>query len=96
MFAQRWGEFLISRLAPIQWTSESFAHLVIPDAYRRIVKALVTVHSGRLKDQLMIDVVAGKGNGLVMCFHGSPGTGKVSQEAGRTMRLLLLLSSRGR
>lgn len=74
--AKRWGEFLISRLAPIQWTSESFSHLVIPDAYRRIVKALVTVHSGRLKDQLMIDVVAGKGNGLVMCFHGSPGTGK--------------------
>lgn len=81
--AQRWGEFLISRLAPMQWTSESFSHLVIPDAYRRIVKALVTVHSGRLKDQLMIDVVAGKGNGLVMCFHGSPGTGKVSQEAAR-------------
>ncbi|GAA5865071.1 hypothetical protein JCM3774_002122 [Rhodotorula dairenensis] len=74
--AKRWGEFLVSRLAPIEWTSESFSHLVIPDAYRRIVKALVTVHSGRLKEQLMIDVVAGKGNGLVMAFHGPPGTGK--------------------
>lgn len=25
----------------------------------------------------MVDVVEGKGNGLVMAFHGAPGTGKV-------------------
>ncbi|POY74201.1 hypothetical protein BMF94_2775 [Rhodotorula taiwanensis] len=74
--AKRWGELLVSRLSPIRWGTESFAHLVIPDSYRRIVKALVTVHAGELKNKLMIDVVAGKGNGLVMAFHGPPGTGK--------------------
>lgn len=74
---QRWGEFLVSRLSPIGWSNESFSHLVIPDSYRRIVKALVTVQAGALKDRLMIDVVEGKGNGLVMAFHGPPGTGKV-------------------
>jgi hypothetical protein len=75
---QRWGEFLISRLSPIEWRNESFSHLVIPNSYRRIVKALVTVHAGNLKDQLMTDVVDGKGTGLVMALHGSPGTGKAS------------------
>ncbi|GAA6018976.1 hypothetical protein JCM10207_009219 [Rhodosporidiobolus poonsookiae] len=74
--AKRWGEFLISRLAPMTWCTESFSHLVIPNSYRRILKALVTVHATDLKQQLMTDVVEGKGNGLVMALHGSPGTGK--------------------
>ncbi|GAA6037982.1 hypothetical protein JCM8097_009524 [Rhodosporidiobolus ruineniae] len=74
--AKRWGEFLISRLSPLTWRNESFAHLVIPDSYRRILKALVAVHAGELKSQLMTDVVKGKGNGLVIALHGTPGTGK--------------------
>ncbi|GJN88255.1 hypothetical protein Rhopal_001220-T1 [Rhodotorula paludigena] len=73
----RWGEFLVSRLSPVIWRSESFEHLVLPAAYRRIVKALVSVHAGQLKGQLVTDVVAGKGNGLVMALHGAPGTGKL-------------------
>lgn len=36
----------------------------------------MTVHAGELKSQLMTDVVEGKGNGLIMALHGSPGTGK--------------------
>ncbi|GAA5875179.1 hypothetical protein JCM8547_005544 [Rhodosporidiobolus lusitaniae] len=75
--AKRWGEFLVSRLSPISWRDESFSHLVIPSSYRRILKALVTVHANpKLKSQLMRDVVDGKGNGLVMILHGAPGTGK--------------------
>lgn len=57
-----------------------FDHLVISDSYRRIVRSLVTVHSSSLKDQIMTDVVEGKGNGLIMCMHGKPGTGKVRSE----------------
>ncbi|SCZ87304.1 BZ3500_MvSof-1268-A1-R1_Chr2-2g04770 [Microbotryum saponariae] len=72
----RWGEFLISRLTPVQWGDASFSHLVIPESYRRIIRALVTVHASNLKDQLMQDVVEGKGTGLIMAFHGTPGTGK--------------------
>lgn len=68
---------MVSRLSPVIWRSESFEHLVLPASYRRIVKALVSVHAGHLKGQLVTDVVAGKGNGLVMALHGAPGTGKV-------------------
>ncbi|KAJ8293316.1 hypothetical protein OF846_003341 [Rhodotorula toruloides] len=73
----RFGKFLISRLSPVVWRDESFSHLVIPASYRQIVKALVTVHAGELKEKLMVNAVEGKGNGLVMAFHGAPGTGKV-------------------
>jgi hypothetical protein len=69
---------LVSRLSEISWGQASFNHLVIPNSYRRIIQALVTVHAGQLKEQLMQDVVQGKGNGLIMALHGTPGTGKVS------------------
>ncbi|KPV74782.1 uncharacterized protein RHOBADRAFT_53721 [Rhodotorula graminis WP1] len=74
--AKRWGEFLVDRLTPIVWREHSFEHLVIPSSYRRVVKALVSVHSGELKGRLVTDVIADKGNGLVMALHGAPGTGK--------------------
>lgn len=76
--SQRWGEFLISRLSPIEFGTASFEHLVIPDSYRRIIQALVTVHASELKDGLIQDVIKGKGTGLIMALHGTPGTGKVS------------------
>ncbi|KAM0789602.1 hypothetical protein ACM66B_000409 [Microbotryomycetes sp. NB124-2] len=75
--AKRWGEFLVDRLSPISWTDNAFEHLVIPSSYRRIIRSLVTVHAANdLKSQLMTDVVEGKGNGLIMALHGTPGTGK--------------------
>ncbi|KAK4054336.1 hypothetical protein OIO90_003569 [Microbotryomycetes sp. JL221] len=75
--AKRWGEFLVDRLSQITWADHSFEHLVIPSSYRRIIRSLVTVHAASdLKDKLMTDVVEGKGNGLIMALHGTPGTGK--------------------
>lgn len=91
LILQRWGEFLISRLSPVEWRHESFSHLVIPNSYRRIMKALVTVHASDLKDQLMKDVVEGKGTGLVMALHGSPGTGKASYLAATDISVGFLL-----
>ncbi|KAK4054118.1 hypothetical protein OIV83_001143 [Microbotryomycetes sp. JL201] len=75
--AKRWGEFLVDQLSTISWTDNAFEHLVIPSSYRRIIRSLVTVHAASdLKGRLMTDVVEGKGNGLIMALHGTPGTGK--------------------
>jgi DNA polymerase III delta prime subunit len=42
-----------------------------------MVRASITGNShGVVKGNQTNDIVAGKGNGLIMLFHGSPGTGK--------------------
>lgn len=74
---KRWGHFLIDRLAPVEWNSSAFDHLVIPPEYRSVVQCLVDVHTGVLGDSLVADIVKGKGEGVMMAFHGRPGTGKV-------------------
>ncbi|KAJ9091271.1 hypothetical protein QFC19_009181 [Naganishia cerealis] len=73
---KRWGELLIDRLTSVQWNPVAFDRLVIPKDYRRIIEALVDVHSGILKGGLIEDVVKGKGDGLIIALHGTPGTGK--------------------
>jgi hypothetical protein len=77
---QRWGEVVVDRLSPVRWNPLAFDRLVIPQDYRRIVEALVDVHSGKLKGDLIQDVVKGKGDGLIIALHGTPGTGKVCRK----------------
>lgn len=74
---KRWGEFLIDNLHPYEWQDKSFEHLVIPDAHRRVLSSLVKIHASPLRKSLLTDVIQGKGEGLVIALHGSPGTGKV-------------------
>ena len=56
---------------------------MLPPKTKELVKALVTVRASMagnsyevVKGNQTNDIVAGKGNGLIMLFHGSPGTGK--------------------
>jgi hypothetical protein len=86
---------LVDRLAPVQWNPSAFGTLVIPDDYRKIIKALVDVHSGQLKGGLIEDVVKGKGDGLIIALHGRPGTGKVCED-GSLATLCPSLTSCGR
>lgn len=62
-----------------------FDDLVIPDEYKRIVKALVKSHAlgsrrveNKDRDKQQIDLIRGKGKGLIILLHGVPGVGKTS------------------
>ena len=55
------------------WNKESFNRLVLKSQKKELIKALITVH---LATSPNADVVEGKGNGLIILLHGSPGTGK--------------------
>jgi SpoVK/Ycf46/Vps4 family AAA+-type ATPase len=57
----------------VPWNKEAFNRLVLKSQKKELIKALVTVHLSATHNA---DVVEGKGNGLIILLHGSPGTGK--------------------
>ncbi|KAK3349555.1 hypothetical protein B0T25DRAFT_504750 [Lasiosphaeria hispida] len=65
--------------------------LVIPDSYRQLLVSLVDNHTSGTENQIggrsrstrespafQIDLVRGKGRGLIILLHGPPGSGKTS------------------
>lgn len=57
----------------IQWNPHAYSQLVLPEAQKDMVQALVSSHSSKGRNS---DFIEGKGNGLVILLHGPPGTGK--------------------
>ena len=57
-----------------------FDDLVIPDDYKKTVKALVKCHAIDSNDPNghQVDLIRGKGKGLIILLHGVPGVGKTS------------------
>ncbi|MCJ1382834.1 hypothetical protein MMC17_005947 [Xylographa soralifera] len=70
-----------------------FEDLVIPEEYKRVVKALVLNHSAPKRSRRLaklqpeaqspetnyeVDLIKGKGKGLIILLHGVPGVGKTS------------------
>jgi hypothetical protein len=79
---KEWIDLPVSDITPIDWKTELFENLVLPEETKRLVRAMVTVRASSIKTKRKkqlrtdFDVIPGKGNGLIMLFHGSPGTGK--------------------
>jgi hypothetical protein len=88
--SRRWLFLCVDDIKDITRTDEErergFNDLVIPLNYRQMLLALVENHArGPAKVQGMessalghMDLVAGKGNGLIILLHGPPGAGKTS------------------
>lgn len=67
--------------------SDSFERLVLPGKHKNVVRALVNTHARQVEGGSTIisggqspdlDLVKGKGQGLVILLHGAPGVGKTS------------------
>ncbi|CUS10315.1 unnamed protein product [Tuber aestivum] len=72
-----WAEFAVEHVNEIRFNPDAFESLVLPEAQKKIVKALVESHTGNRGSRLGIDdVIKGKGKGLVAVLHGRPGVGK--------------------
>jgi len=67
------GNLIVEHIEPIQWNTKAFERLVLKKEAKELVQALVTVH---ISNQKSTDIIEGKGNGLIILLHGSPGTGK--------------------
>lgn len=64
----------VDRITDVTWNKDAFKQLVVPEDTKEQIQALVTAQTR--KTQMVPDIIAGKGNGLLILLHGAPGTGK--------------------
>ncbi|KAH6693817.1 hypothetical protein F5X68DRAFT_47208, partial [Plectosphaerella plurivora] len=88
---RRWYYFDIDCVGSIDRSEEArlsgWKDLVIPSKFREMLVALVDSHASGVGRSALrkgrglanqVDLVRGKGNGLIILLHGPPGTGKTS------------------
>lgn len=75
----------IDNISDVAVDEDNFKRLVLPEGHADIVQALVETHFQepdpgikRLKPRHEVDLVRGKGKGLIILLHGAPGVGKTS------------------
>lgn len=63
----------VKHIVDVSWDDTAFERLVLDSSKKRLIKALITV---QIDAKQPLDVIEGKGNGLILLLHGAPGTGK--------------------
>ena len=81
---------LIEDITPdqVRTTAAGYEDLVLPDGHKKLLQAIVKNQvrdpeqmcgeRGENPDEFQMDVVKGKGKGLIILLHGAPGVGKTS------------------
>ncbi|KAI5359994.1 Putative AAA+ ATPase domain, ATPase, AAA-type, core [Septoria linicola] len=70
------GTFAVGNISDVKWNDNAFGALVTPPARKKILEALVKQQQVHKTDTEIDDVVASKGQGLVLLLPGPAGTGK--------------------
>ena len=70
---KKWEELEVARISEVSWNKEAFESLVVEPTTKALIKALVMQ---QLEKEKGTDLIAGKGQGLIVLLHGGPGTGK--------------------
>lgn len=70
---KKWHDLKMDQVRPVVWNQQAFNSLVLDRKTKELITALVSKQISAAKST---DVVAGKGNGLILLLHGGPGTGK--------------------
>ena len=83
--SRKWVKLDVSLIEDIKDRGSGFDSLVLPDGHKETLLALVKKHSkgkqletGLIADNRQMDLVRGKGKGLIILLHGEPGVGKSS------------------
>ena len=85
---RKWFAFDILLVEDIKHTHQGFDNLVIPEEHKKIMQALVRHHTQGpriaaaemkgIDHEFSMDIIRGKGKGLIILLHGVPGVGKTS------------------
>ncbi len=83
--SRKWVKLDVSLVEDIKESGSGFDSLVLPDGHKETLLALVQTHSkgkklevGLQAESRQMDLVRGKGKGLIILLHGEPGVGKSS------------------
>lgn len=72
---KKWLDLKMDQIHPVVWNQQAFDSLVL-DKDRTTKELITALVSKQISAAKSTDVVAGKGNGLILLLHGGPGTGK--------------------
>ncbi|KAI1411714.1 hypothetical protein F5Y13DRAFT_200698 [Hypoxylon sp. FL1857] len=70
---KKWYDLVAEQVKEVNWNKEAFQKVVIDRKAKDLIRALV---SNLIATEKNTDLIEGKGNGLILLLHGSPGTGK--------------------
>ncbi|KAI1451691.1 hypothetical protein F4805DRAFT_473407 [Annulohypoxylon moriforme] len=70
---KKWFDLNVDRVEEVTWNKDVFEKVVLDSDSKDLIRALV---SNMLATEKNTDLIEGKGNGLILLLHGSPGTGK--------------------
>lgn len=83
--SRTWANLSIHLVRDLPIKQDGFDQLVLPEGHKDLVRALVKTHSrgsrpayGPVERDHQVDLVKGKGKGLIILLHGVPGVGKTS------------------
>lgn len=68
---KEWGEMYVNNLDDVIFDDNAFDYLVLDDAIKQMVRALVVNSEGTFTD-----IIQKKSGGTIICLNGSPGIGK--------------------
>lgn len=72
---KKWLDLNVDQIGPVVWNDKAFESLVL-DKDRKTKELITALVSKQISSSKSTDVIAGKGNGLILLLHGGPGTGK--------------------
>ncbi|KAN0108801.1 P-loop containing nucleoside triphosphate hydrolase protein [Hyaloscypha variabilis] len=72
--SKEWAVFDVDGVSGLRWNDEAFPSLVLPGDYKELIFAFVS--SQFQHNESFDDVIAGKGQGIIMLLSGKPGLGK--------------------
>lgn len=73
MRRKKWFDLIAERITDVEWNEDAFKKVVMNSKAKDLIQALV---SDQLASEASTDLIANKGNGLILLLHGGPGTGK--------------------
>ncbi|KAI8717713.1 AAA domain-containing protein [Fusarium sp. LHS14.1] len=69
-----WETLQVDNITDVTWNKKAFSQLVAPPETKELIQAVVSAHGER--KNMALDIIEGKGQGLLVLLHGGPGTGK--------------------